>query len=177
MSQRNNVVLNAGHVGLGHKEKFKKTNEVVKHKVAPHRLTDKVGETVTQYHLNRLWSAQPVLQTSAHREYQRRKGVTETKVTETYLVYFLTSRSIKWMDLDTFIYHKREKEFTYVKFLLEKRAEVTQGWNPMLREWLDKIEVQIDDIYKRMYNKKIPPFRLMHFSEDGTDKEIEQNIL
>ena len=47
----------------------------------------------------------------------------------------------------------------------------------MLREWLDKIEVHIDDIYKRMYNKKTPPFRLMRLTKDGSDKEIEQNIL
>ena len=52
------------------------------------------------------------------------------------------------MDFDTLLQNKRYEELVYVKFLLEKRAEVINGWNKYLRVWLDGISTRIRDEYK-----------------------------
>ena len=76
------------------------------------------------------------------------KGLMTSEVLKDFLLYFLPNRTGKWMDLDTLLQNKGSKELTYVTFLLEKRAEVTNGRNKILRTWLDRISTRIRKEYK-----------------------------
>ena len=55
------------------------------------------------------------------------------EVLKDHLLYFLANGTVKWMDLDILLQNKHSEELAYVKFLLERRAEVTNGWNKYLR--------------------------------------------
>ena len=59
------------------------------------------------------------------------------------------------MDLESLLQNKKYEELTYVKFLLERRAEVTNSCNKYLRRWLDEISTRIKDQYK--LRKGVPP--------------------
>ena len=64
------------------------------------------------------------------------------------MLYFLENGIVKWMDLDTLLQNKRSEELAYAKFLLEKRAEVTNGRNRILKTWIDRISTRIREEYK-----------------------------
>ena len=70
------------------------------------------------------------------------------EVLKDFLLYFLENGTVKWMDLDTLLQNKRSEELAYVKFLLEKRAEVTNGRNRIMRTWLERISTRIREEYK-----------------------------
>ena len=55
---------------------------------------------------------------------------------------------VKWMDLDTLLQNKCSEELSYVQFLLEKSAEVTNERNRIIRTWLDRISTKMREEYK-----------------------------
>ena len=61
------------------------------------------------------------------------------EVLKDFLLYFMVDGTVKWMDMDTLLQNKRSEELAYVRFLLEKRAEVANGRNEILRTWLKRI--------------------------------------
>ena len=83
---------------------------------------------------------------------------------------------VKLMDMDTLLQNKRSEELAYVRFLLEKRAEVTNGRNKILRTWLEKISSRIIEEY-RIKKGGPPMFKLKCFSARNEDEEIQIKIL
>ena len=67
--------------------------------------------------------------------------------------------TVKWMDMDTLLQNKCFEELAYVRFLLEKRAEVTNGRNKILRTWLERISTKIREEY-RLRKGGPPMFKL-----------------
>ena len=78
-----------------------------------------------------------------------------------YLVYFLSDGRVRWMDLSTFLYFKREEELAYVRFLLHKRAEVTQNYNASLMHWTEEMDKSLKKFYG-MKKENVPPFKLCY---------------
>ena len=78
--------------------------------------------------------------------------------------------------MDTLLQNKRSEELAYVRFLLEKRAEVTNGRNKTLRTWLERISTKIREKY-RLRKGGPPMFKLKCCSARGEDEEIKIKIL
>ena len=98
------------------------------------------------------------------------------KVLKDFLLYFLADGTVKWMNMDTLLQNKRSEELAYIKFLLEKRVEFTNGRNKTLRTWLERIFTKIREEYILM--KGGPPvFKLKCCLARGDDEEIEIKIL
>ena len=81
----------------------KNLTNVTKLRADPHPLVDRVGEEVTQRHLNKLISAQLILKPVKIREHIRGKGLMTKEVLKDFLLYFLANGTLKWMDLDTLL--------------------------------------------------------------------------
>ena len=98
------------------------------------------------------------------------------EVLKDFLLYFLVNGIVKWMDLDTLLHNKCSEELAYVKFFLEKRAKVTNGWNRLLMTWLDIISTRIREEYR--FGRGGPAmFKLKCCTTRGEDEEIEIKIL
>ena len=69
----------------------------------PHPLVNRVGEEVTQKHLNKLILAQLILNPVKFREYVSERGMMTKEVLKDFLLYFLANGTIKWMDMDTLL--------------------------------------------------------------------------
>ena len=78
--------------------------------------------------------------------------------------------------MDTLLLNKRSEELAYVRFLLEKRAEVTNVRNRILRTWIDIISTRIREEY-RLRKGGPPMFKLKCCTARGEDEEIEIKIL
>jgi hypothetical protein len=174
MSQSLQSLIPRAKSGIGHSEM--KTTDITKLKADPHSLLDKFGEKMTQKHLNRLISAQLVHRVKTYQEYDSERGLVEKEEKEVFLIYFLSGGRVRWMDLSTFLYYKREEELAYVRFLLHKRAEVTQNYNAFLMHWTDEIDKSLKKLYG-MKKEDVPPFKLHYVDPNGTDKEIEYKSL
>ena len=98
---------------------------------------------MTQKHLNKLISAELILKPVKIREYVSGGWMMTKEVLKVFLLYFMANGTVKWMDMDTLPQRKRSKELAYVKFLLKKRAEVTNGRNKILKIWLYRISTRI----------------------------------
>ena len=77
---------------------------------------------------------------------------------------------------NTLLQKKRSEELAYVGFLLEKRAEVTNERNKILRTWLERISSKIREEY-RLRKGGPPMFKLKCCSSRGEDEEINIKIL
>ena len=132
LSQRTQAFGGKTTSGLGSKQMKKNLTNVMKLRADPHPLVDRVGEEVTQRHLKKLISSQMILKPVKIREHIRGKGLMTKEVLKDFLLYFLENGTVKWMDLDTLLQNKRSEELAYVKFFLEKRAEVKNGRNIIL---------------------------------------------
>ena len=69
MSQRSQAIETKSKCGLGSKEMQRNLTNVTKLRIDPNFLVDKVGEEVTQKHLNKLISAQLILKPVKIREH------------------------------------------------------------------------------------------------------------
>ena len=98
------------------------------------------------------------------------------EVLKDFLLYFLDDGTVKWMDMDTLLQNKRSEDLAYVKFLLEKRADVTDEKCRVLKTWLDRISTRIREEYK--LRKGGPPiFILKCCTTKDEDEKIEFKIL
>ena len=125
MSQKSQAIWTISKAGLGLREMPRSLTNVTKLRPGPHPLVDRVGEEVTQRHLNKLISTQLILKQFKIREYVSSRGMMTKEVLKDFLLYFLANGTVKWMDMDTLIQNKRSEELAYVRFLLENRAKVT----------------------------------------------------
>ena len=98
------------------------------------------------------------------------------EVLKDFLLYFLANGTVKWMNMDTLLQNKCSEELAYVRFCLEKRAEVTNGKNRIFRAWLDKISTRIREEY-RLRRGGHPMFKLKCCTTRGEDEEIDIKIL
>ena len=76
---------------------------VIKLRSDPHPLVDRVGEEVTQIHLNKLISAQLILKPVKIKEYVNGRGMMTKEVLKDFLLYFMADRTVKWMDIETLL--------------------------------------------------------------------------
>ena len=125
MNQRSQAIGTRSKGGLGSKKMQRNLTNITKLSSDPHLLVDRVGEEVTQNHLNKLISSQLILKPVKIKEHTKGKRMTTREVLKDFLLYFLADGTVKWMDMDTLLQNKRSDELFYVKFLLEKRTEVT----------------------------------------------------
>ena len=176
MSQISQKIGTKSRGGLGSKETQRNLTNVIKLRTDPHPLVDRVGEEVTQKHLNKLILAQLILKPVKIREHISGKGLMTREVLKYFMLYFFTNKRVKWMDMDTLLQNKHSEELAYVKLLLEKRAEVTNKRNRILRAWLDRISTKIREEYKL---RKGGPhmLKLKCSTTRGEDEEIEIKIL
>lgn len=162
--------------GIDHSEMSKKTTDVTKLKANPHSLLDRFGEKMTQKHPNKLISTHFVHKVKAYQEYDPRKGLVDKEETIVFLVYFLYDGRVRWMNLSTFLYYKREEELAYVRFLLHKIVEVTQNYNASLIHWPG----EIDKLMKKLYGAEkmdVPHFKLHYVDPDRKEKEMKYESL
>ena len=131
---------------------------------------------MTQKHLNKLISAQLILNPIKIREYVSGRGMMTNEVLKDFLLYFLANRTLKWMDMDTLLQNKRYEELAYVRFLLEKRAEVTNARNKILRTWLDRISTRCREEY-RLRKGGPTIFKLKSCTRNGVGEEIKIKIM
>ncbi|MGI4673443.1 hypothetical protein ACR2XN_28670 [Klebsiella pneumoniae] len=96
---------------------------------------------MTQKHLNKLISAQLVHKIN----FNPGKKDGKLDADNEYLLYFLSDGNVRWMDLNTLLYHKKEAELAYVNFIINKRAEVSQEWNAATRRWTTEIDRRLKD--------------------------------
>ena len=131
---------------------------------------------MTHKHLNKLISKHLILKPVKIKELTKSKGLMTREVLKDFLLYFLADGIVKWMNIDTLLQNKRSEELAYVKFLLEKIAEVTDKNSRVLRTWLDRISTRIKEEYK--LRKGGPPmFRLKCCTTNDEDEEFEFKIL
>ena len=98
------------------------------------------------------------------------------KALKDFLLFFLANGTLKWMDIDTLLQNKHSEKLAYFRFLLEKREEVINVRNRILRTWIDRISTRIREEY-RLRKGGPPMFKLKCCSTRGKDKEIEIKIL
>ena len=103
MSQRSEAIGTKSRGGLGSKEMQRNLTNVTKLMTYPHPLVDIVGEEVTQKHLNKLKSAQLILNPVKIKKHIRGRGLMTREVLKDFLLYFLVNGIVKWMDLDTLL--------------------------------------------------------------------------
>ena len=169
MSQRSQAIGTKSRGRLGSKEMQRNLTNVTKLRPDPYPLVDRVGEEVTQKHLNKLISAQLILNLVKIREHISGKGMMTRELLKDFLLYFLANGTVKWMDMDTLLQNKRSEELAYVKFLLEKREEVANERNRILRIWLDRISTKIREKY-RLKKGGPPMFKLKCCTTRGEDE-------
>ena len=110
MSQRSQAIGTKSKGGLGSREMQRSLTNVTKLRPDPHPLVDRVGEEVTQKHLNKLISAQLILKPVKIREYVSGRGMMTKEVLKDFLLYFLADGTVKWMEMDTLLQNKRSEE-------------------------------------------------------------------
>ena len=123
---------------------------ITKLRLDPHPLVDRVGEEVTQKHLDKLMSAQLILKPVKIIEYVSGRGMMTNEVLKDFVLYLMAYGTVKWMDMDTLLQNKHSEELTYVKFILKKRVEVTNVKSKILRTWLERISTRIIEEYRLM---------------------------
>ena len=176
MNQRSQAIGTRSKGGLGSKEMQRNLTNITKRSSDPHPLVDRVGEEVTQKHLNKLISAQLILKPVKSKDHTKGKGLMTREVLKDFLLYFLDDGTVKWMDMDTLMQNKHYEEMAYVKFLLKKIASVTNNKSRVLRTWLDRIFTRIREEFKvRRGGPSV--FRLKCCTAKDEDEEIEFKIL
>ena len=131
---------------------------------------------MTQKHLNKIILSQLILKPVKIREHISGRGLMTREVLRDNLIYFFANGKVKWMDIDTLLQNKHFEEMTYVEFLMEKRAEVINERNIILRTWPNRISTRIREKY-RLRKGGPPMFKLKCCTARGEDEEIEIKIL
>ena len=88
MSQGSQAIGTKLKGGLGSREMQRNLTNVIKLRPDQHPLVDKVGEEVTQKHLNKLISTQLILKPVKIREYVGGRGMMTKEVLKDFLLYF-----------------------------------------------------------------------------------------
>lgn len=78
---------------------------MIKLEADPHTLLDKIGEKMTQKHLNKLLSSHIIYKVKINKQYSPEKELIAKEEKTEYLMYFFNCVGrVKWMELNLFLY-------------------------------------------------------------------------